>query len=72
MPDTCRRSPPAPREVIQHGCVPVVISERLHPPFAELLRWEELALWVHEQDLPDLPRILRGVRGPTAGRWRLY
>merc|ERR1712129_222516 len=46
-------------EVIMHGCVPLIISDRLQPPVHEFLDWSKFAFFVREESLPDLPRILR-------------
>merc|ERR1712232_627898 len=46
-------------EVIMHGCVPLIISERLQPPVHDLLDWSKFAFFVREESVPDLPRILR-------------
>ena len=44
-----------------HGCIPVIISERLHPPFGEMIQWTEIAIWLHEDEIPNLPEILNAV-----------
>merc|ERR1719326_834672 len=46
-------------EVIMHGCVPFIISDRLQPPAHEFLDWSKFAFFLREENLPDLPRILR-------------
>ena len=44
-----------------HGCIPVIISERLHPPFGEMIQWTEIAIWLHEDEIPNIPEILSAV-----------
>jgi len=41
-----------------HGCVPLIISNRLQPPFHKFLDWSRIAFFMREDALPHLPRIL--------------
>lgn len=56
-------------EVIMHGCVPVIISNRLQPPFHQYLDWSRIAFFLREDAIPELPRILREkFQGPAGAR----
>eukprot|EP00929_Paragymnodinium_shiwhaense_P104858 TRINITY_DN69640_c0_g1_i1.p1 TRINITY_DN69640_c0_g1~~TRINITY_DN69640_c0_g1_i1.p1 ORF type:complete len:284 (+),score=45.17 TRINITY_DN69640_c0_g1_i1:629-1480(+) len=45
-------------DVIAHGCVPVVISNRVELPFDDLIDWSKVVLLLRESDLADLPQLL--------------
>ncbi|CAE8664553.1 unnamed protein product [Polarella glacialis] len=45
-------------EVIMHGCVPLIISNRLQPPLHEYIDWSLVAFFMREESISDLPRIL--------------
>ncbi|KAL5704854.1 hypothetical protein ACHQM5_023224 [Ranunculus cassubicifolius] len=45
-------------EAIFHECVPVIISDNYVPPFFEILNWGAFALFVPENDVPNLKNIL--------------
>ncbi|CAE7251839.1 unnamed protein product [Symbiodinium sp. CCMP2456] len=51
-------------EVIMHGCVPLIISNRLQPPFHQLFDWSKIAFFMREDALPHLPHILEQFKGP--------
>lgn len=54
-------------EVIMHGCVPVIISDRLQPPFHKFLNWSRFSYFLHEDDIPHLPTLLQTrFTGPAA------
>eukprot|EP00439_Symbiodinium_sp_Y106_P065476 s4741_g10.t1 len=55
-------------EVIMHGCVPLIISNRLQPPFHQLFDWSKIAFFMREDALPHLPRILEQFKGPEGDR----
>eukprot|EP00928_Gymnodinium_smaydae_P036668 TRINITY_DN255_c0_g4_i1.p1 TRINITY_DN255_c0_g4~~TRINITY_DN255_c0_g4_i1.p1 ORF type:complete len:541 (+),score=76.02 TRINITY_DN255_c0_g4_i1:123-1745(+) len=55
-------------EVIMHGCVPLIISDRLQPPFNEYLDWSKFAFFLREQSLSDLPRLLLRLASPEGLR----
>ncbi|KAL0315674.1 UNVERIFIED_CONTAM: putative glycosyltransferase [Sesamum radiatum] len=48
-------------ESIYYGCVPVVISDNYVPPFFEVFNWESFALFILEDDIPNLRNILLSV-----------
>lgn len=48
-------------EAIMFECVPVIVSGNYVPPFFEVLKWEEFALFVEEKDIPHLRNILLSV-----------
>lgn len=48
-------------EAIMFGCVPVIISDNYVPPFFEILNWELFALFVPENDIPNLKNILLSI-----------
>jgi len=60
-------------EAVAHGCVPLVISSRLVPPFRRLITWRACAIFLREEDaqwLPELfdelerqPELLREMHG---------
>lgn len=53
-------------EVIMHGCVPVVVSNRLLPPFHEYIDWRMISYFVREDEIPALPGILQMIaRDPS-------
>uniref|UniRef100_A0A1J3CHF2 Putative glycosyltransferase n=1 Tax=Noccaea caerulescens TaxID=107243 RepID=A0A1J3CHF2_NOCCA len=45
-------------ESILYGCVPVIISDNIVPPFFEVLDWESFAVFVPEKEIPNLRKIL--------------
>jgi len=47
-------------EVIMHGCIPVIISNRIQPPFHEHVQWRDFAVFVSEDEIDLLPTILEG------------
>ncbi|KAI4376587.1 hypothetical protein MLD38_014333 [Melastoma candidum] len=48
-------------EAIFYECVPVIISDNYVPPFFEVLDWETFAVFVSEEDVPNLRDILLGI-----------
>ncbi|KAK4768544.1 hypothetical protein SAY87_003685 [Trapa incisa] len=48
-------------EAIFYECVPVIISDNYVPPFFEVLKWEEFAVFVKEKNVPNLGRILSSI-----------
>ncbi|KAL2630097.1 hypothetical protein R1flu_014783 [Riccia fluitans] len=46
---------------ILHGCIPVIIQDGIHLPFENVLNYEQFALRVAEDELPQLISILRKV-----------
>lgn len=55
-------------EVIMHGCVPVIISNRLQPPLHEFIEWSSIAFFVAEDAIPRLPQILESLSRPKGMR----
>eukprot|EP00931_Biecheleriopsis_adriatica_P072484 TRINITY_DN46797_c0_g1_i1.p1 TRINITY_DN46797_c0_g1~~TRINITY_DN46797_c0_g1_i1.p1 ORF type:complete len:145 (-),score=32.06 TRINITY_DN46797_c0_g1_i1:24-419(-) len=47
--------------VISKGCVPVVVSNRLELPWNDLVNWDEASLWLWEEQIRELPQVLREV-----------
>ncbi|XP_047180242.1 probable glycosyltransferase At5g03795 isoform X1 [Vigna umbellata] len=48
-------------EAIFHECIPVIISDNFIPPFFEILDWESFAVFVTEEDIPNLRNILLSI-----------
>ncbi|KAL3535705.1 hypothetical protein ACH5RR_004166 [Cinchona calisaya] len=52
---------PRVMESIYYECVPVIISDNYVPPFLEILDWESFAVFVLEEDIPNLRNILLSI-----------
>lgn len=48
-------------EVLQAGCVPVLLSNGWELPFSEVIDWNKAALWADERLLFQVPSIVRSV-----------
>ncbi|KAG5048574.1 hypothetical protein JHK85_009677 [Glycine max] len=48
-------------EAIFHECIPVIISDNFIPPFFEILNWESFAVFVKEEEIPNLRNILLSI-----------
>ncbi|PIN09172.1 Acetylglucosaminyltransferase EXT1/exostosin 1 [Handroanthus impetiginosus] len=48
-------------ESIYYECVPVIISDNYVPPLFEVFNWESFALFVLEDDIPNLRDILMSI-----------
>lgn len=48
-------------EAIFYECVPVIISDNFVPPFFETLNWESFAVFVPENEVPNLKGILESI-----------
>ncbi|KAM3688722.1 hypothetical protein ACJW31_10G172400 [Castanea mollissima] len=48
-------------EAILYECVPVIISDNFVPPFFEVLNWESFAVFILEEDIPNLKSILLSI-----------
>lgn len=48
-------------EAIFHECIPVIISDNFIPPLFEILNWESFAVFVTEEDIPNLRNILLSI-----------
>jgi len=56
-------------EVIMHGCVPLIISNRFQPPLHKYYDWSRVAYFMREDAIPYLPRILEEeFQGPMGAR----
>merc|ERR1712113_712935 len=55
-------------EVIMHGCVPLIISNRLQPPFHEYIDWRRIAFFLREDAIPELPQLLLKLASPQGAR----
>ncbi|CAD5192060.1 probable beta-1,4-xylosyltransferase IRX10 [Musa acuminata AAA Group] len=53
-------APWSPRlvEAVIFGCIPVIIADDIVLPFADAIPWEDIAVFVAENDIPKLDRIL--------------
>ncbi|KAF8703846.1 hypothetical protein HU200_031942 [Digitaria exilis] len=56
-------APWSPRlvEAVVFGCVPVVIADDIVLPFADAIPWEEIGVFVAEEDVPRLDSILTSI-----------
>ncbi|KAK7410381.1 hypothetical protein VNO78_01117 [Psophocarpus tetragonolobus] len=48
-------------EAIFHECIPVIISDNFIPPFFEILNWDSFAVFVTEEEIPNLRNILMSI-----------
>ncbi|CAJ1973894.1 unnamed protein product [Sphenostylis stenocarpa] len=48
-------------EAIFHECIPVIISDNFIPPLFEILNWESFAVFVTEEEIPNLRNILLSI-----------
>ncbi|KAJ6702116.1 EXOSTOSIN HEPARAN SULFATE GLYCOSYLTRANSFERASE -RELATED [Salix koriyanagi] len=53
-------APWSPRlvEAVVFGCIPVIIADDIVLPFADAIPWEEIGVFVAEEDVPNLDTIL--------------
>ena len=56
-------------EVMQYGCIPVIIADGYVPPFASLLDWRKFSIAVGEGSIETLPVILAAIS--TGARVRM-
>lgn len=56
-------APWSPRlvEAVVFGCIPVVIADDIVLPFADAIPWEEIGVFVAEDDVPKLDTILTSI-----------
>ncbi|KAJ6695116.1 EXOSTOSIN HEPARAN SULFATE GLYCOSYLTRANSFERASE -RELATED [Salix koriyanagi] len=56
-------APWSPRlvEAVVFGCIPVIIADDIVLPFADAIPWEEIGVFVAEEDVPDLDTILTSI-----------
>ena len=48
-------------ELMQYGCVPVIIADGYVPPFASLLDWRKFSINIGEGSVAMLPDILEAI-----------
>ncbi|XP_067929536.1 exostosin-1-like [Watersipora subatra] len=48
-------------EVLQYGCIPVLLSDNWELPFSEVIDWRKAAVWGDESLLYQLPQSLRSM-----------
>lgn len=60
-------APWSPRlvEAVVLGCIPVIIADDIILPFADVIPWDEIAVFVKEGDVPRLDIILSAIDPPT-------
>uniref|UniRef100_A0A2K1YC08 Exostosin GT47 domain-containing protein n=1 Tax=Populus trichocarpa TaxID=3694 RepID=A0A2K1YC08_POPTR len=56
-------APWSPRlvEAVIFGCIPVIIADDIVLPFADAIPWEEIGVYVDEEDVPNLDTILTSI-----------
>lgn len=56
-------APWSPRlvEAVVFGCIPVIIADDIVLPFADAIPWEEIGMFVAEEDVPKLDTILTSI-----------
>ncbi|KAM3335037.1 hypothetical protein ACQJBY_029448 [Aegilops geniculata] len=56
-------APWSPRlvEAVVFGCIPVIIADDIVLPFADAIPWEEIGVFVPEEDVPRLDSILTSI-----------
>ncbi|WVZ99485.1 hypothetical protein U9M48_044774 [Paspalum notatum var. saurae] len=56
-------APWSPRlvEAVVFGCIPVIIADDIVLPFADAIPWEEIGVFVAEEDVPKLDSILTSI-----------
>ncbi|KAL1326694.1 hypothetical protein AAHE18_13G247300 [Arachis hypogaea] len=56
-------APWSPRlvEAVIFGCIPVIIADDIVLPFADAIPWEEIGVFVDEEDVPKLDTILTSI-----------
>nr|CDS29094.2 exostosin 1 [Hymenolepis microstoma] len=48
-------------EVLEAGCIPVILANDWELPFAEVIDWSQIAILAYEQTLSRLPVLLRNI-----------
>ncbi|KAI4988990.1 probable glucuronosyltransferase Os02g0520750 [Hordeum vulgare subsp. vulgare] len=56
-------APWSPRlvEAVVFGCIPVIIADDIVLPFADAIPWDEIGVFVDEEDVPKLDSILTSI-----------
>jgi putative beta-1,4-xylosyltransferase IRX10 len=64
-------APWSPRlvEAVVFGCVPVIVAEDTVLPFADAIPWEEIGVFVAEEDVPRLDTILTSMGEARYAVW---
>lgn len=57
-------------EALQMGAIPVYVSDDHRLPFADELDWRRIAVIVHSDEIPHLPRLLDGIPEPVRKQMR--
>jgi hypothetical protein len=57
-------------EVMSFGCVPIVISDGLVPPFDRIIDWRRCAISVPEARIAEIPDMLDGLDASAVARLR--
>ncbi|MCO5593149.1 hypothetical protein L7F22_047155 [Adiantum nelumboides] len=59
-------APWSPRlvEAVVFGCIPVIIADDIVLPFADVIPWREIGVFVAENDVPKLDTILTSLSAP--------
>lgn len=55
-------------EVFLYSCIPVIISDGYVPPFSSTVNWRSFSIFVQEDDLVRLPKILGSI---DEGEWSM-
>lgn len=48
-------------EAVVFGCIPVIIADDIVLPFADAIPWEEIGVFIDEEDVPKLDSILTSI-----------
>ena len=48
-------------EAVVFGCIPVIIADDIVLPFADAIPWEDIGVFVAEEDVPQLDSILTSI-----------
>lgn len=48
-------------EAIQHGAIPVYISDKYSLPYSNEVDWNNLAIFINQNDIDKIPNILRSI-----------
>lgn len=48
-------------DALFYGCVPVIIANHYHLPFADIVNWKSFAVVLEDGDIPSLKKILKGI-----------
>ena len=48
-------------EAVVFGCIPVIIADDIVLPFADAIPWEDIGVFVDEEDVPKLDSILTSI-----------